>query len=390
MDRIYLDYAATTPVDQQVLDTMLPYFGQEFGNPSSAHFYGQNAEGAIENSRDTIRRLLNADGYDVIFTSGGSESDNLALRGAALEQRKRTGASKILISGVEHDAVSQTASQLQQKYGFICNKLRVDIYGLLDLNFLDSLLNKQIAIVSVIYGNNEIGTINPIKEIAKMCHDKGILFHTDAVQAAAHLKIDLKELDVDYLSISAHKFYGPKGIGVLLKKKFTPLLPQITGGGQESGLRAGTSNVPYIVGLAKALELTYMDIDLENNRLIVLRDKLISGVLQNVSDCQLTGDGQKRLSNHASFVFKGLLGNDLLIALDMAGFAVSSGSACKVGNPKPSEVLLALGLDAALALGSLRVTLGRSSKEKDIDRFLEVLPKTINNLRQENRGSHGR
>lgn len=390
MDRIYLDYAATTPVDQQVLDTMLPYFGQEFGNPSSAHFYGQNAEGAIENSREIIRRYFNADGYDVIFTSGGSESDNLALRGAALEQRKRTGASKILISGVEHDAVTQTVAQLQQKYGFICIKLRVDKYGFVDLNYLDSLLNKQIALVSVIYGNNEIGTINPIKEIAKMCHDKGILFHTDAVQAAAHLKIDLKELDVDYLSISAHKFYGPKGIGVLLKKKFTPLLTQITGGGQESGLRAGTSNVPYIVGLAKALELTYKDLELENKRLIVLRDKLISGVLHNISDCQLTGDGQQRLSNHASFVFKGISGNDLLIALDMAGLAVSSGSACKVGNPKPSEVLLALGLDATLALGSLRVTLGRSTKEEDIDRFLEVLPITIKNLRQENRGSHGR
>lgn len=388
MDRIYLDYAATTPVDKLVLDAMLPYFGQDFGNPSSAHIYGQNAEGAIEKARKTISRLFNADGYDLIFTSGGSESDNLALRGAALEQRKRTGASKLLISGVEHDAVDQTANQLQQKYGFIVNKLRVDNYGLIDFQILESLLNKQTALVSVIHGNNEIGTINPIKEIAKMCHEKGILFHSDAVQAAAHLKIDLKGLDVDYLSISAHKFYGPKGIGVLFKKKFAPILTQITGGSQEAGYRAGTSNVPYIVGMARALELIHENLDLENKRLITLRDKLISGVLNSVPKCQLTGDQQNRLSNHASFVFAGLSGNDLLIALDMAGFAVSSGSACKVGNPRPSEVLLALGIAPALALGSLRVTLGRMAKESDIDQFLAILPEVVKNLRKERQGGN--
>jgi len=389
LDRIYLDYAATTPVDPLVLDAMLPYFGQEFGNPSSAHIFGQNAEGAIEKARKTISRLFNADGYDLIFTSGGSESDNLVLRGAALEQRKRTGASKILISSVEHDAVDQTATQLQQKYGFIVNKMRVDIHGFVDFKTHESLLNKQTALVSVIHGNNEIGTINPIKEIAKMCHEKGILFHSDAVQAAAHLKIDLKDLDVDYMSISAHKFYGPKGIGVLFKKKFTPMLTQITGGGQEAGYRAGTSNVPFIVGMARALELTHENLDLENKRLITLRDILISGVLNSIPQCQLTGDRQNRLSNHASFVFAGLSGNDLLIALDMAGFAVSSGSACKVGNPRPSEVLLALGIAPALALGSLRGTLGRMTNDADIEQFLAVLPEVVKNLRKEKRGGNG-
>lgn len=389
MDRIYLDYAATTPVDQLVLDAMMPYFGRDFGNPSSAHFYGQAAEGAIENARRTIKNLFNADGYEVIFTSGGSESDNLALRGAALEQRKRSGATKILISSVEHDAITQTAFQMQVKSGFIVSKLRVDNYGLLDLDFFSSQLIKQTAIVSVIFGNNEIGTINPIKDIARICHEKGVLFHTDAVQAAAHLKIDMKELDVDYLSISAHKLYGPKGIGLLLKKKLTPLLPQITGGGQESGLRAGTSNVPAIVGMAKAIEMTYDTLDDENLRLKALRDRLIINIQNTIADCQLTGDEHERLSNHASFVFEGVSGNDLLIALDMAGFAVSSGSACKVGNPKPSVVLLALGIKPELALGSLRVTLGKFTTEEEIDNFLITLEETVKRLRHDKKRNDG-
>lgn len=365
---------------------MLPYFRQDFGNPSSAHFFGQNAEGAIEKARKTIKNVFNADGYDVIFTSGGSESNNLALRGAGLEQRKRNDAKKILISSVEHDAIDITASQLQQSCNFIIYKLRVVNTGIVNLSILKSLINNEVALVSVIFANNEIGTINPVKEIAKMCHEKGILFHTDAVQAAAHLQIDLQDLDVDYMSISAHKFYGPKGIGVLLKKKSAPLLPQITGGGQESGFRAGTSNVPLIVGMAKALALNSLNLEVENTRLKSLRDKLISGVLNNIPGSQLTGHEQLRLSNHASFVFENLSGNELLIALDMAGFAISSGSACKVGNPKPSEVLLSIGIPEKLALGSLRVTLGKNTKEEEIDQFLIALADTVKNLRQESRG----
>jgi cysteine desulfurase len=390
LDRIYLDYAATTPVDQQVLEAMLPYFSHEFGNPSSAHYYGQQADGAIEQARRTIKSLYNADGYDVIFTSGGSESDNLALRGAATEQRKRTGATKILTSSVEHDAITRTASQLQQKSGFIYNELRVANNGLVELSFLENKLNKQVALVSIIYANNEIGSINPIKEAAKICHEKGILFHTDAVQAAAHLQIDLDELEVDYLSISAHKLYGPKGIGLLFKKKFAPLLPQITGGAQESGFRAGTSNVPLIVGMAKALEINFGKVESENIRLVKLRDKLITGVLQNIAGSYLTGDQMNRLSNHASFVFEGLSGNELLIALDMAGFAVSSGSACKVGNPKPSEVLLALGIKPDLAIGSLRITLGKFSTIEEIDSLISLLPEVVKRLRNEKRSENGR
>lgn len=390
MDRIYLDYAATTPVDQQVLEAMLPYFSHEFGNPSSAHYYGQQADGAIEQARRAIKSLFNADDYDVIFTSGGSESDNLALRGAALEQRKRTGATKILTSSVEHDAITQTASQLQQKSGFIYNELRVANNGIINLSYLENQLTKQVALVSIIYANNEIGSINPIKEAAKICHEKGILFHTDAVQAAAHLQIDLDELEVDYLSISAHKLYGPKGIGLLFKKKFAPLLPQITGGAQESGFRAGTSNVPLIVGMAKALEINFGKVESENIRLVKLRDKLITGVLQNIAGSYLTGDQMNRLSNHASFVFEGLSGNELLIALDMAGFAVSSGSACKVGNPKPSEVLLALGIKPDLAIGSLRITLGKFSTIEEIDSLISLLPEVVKRLRNEKRSENGR
>ncbi|EKD89454.1 MAG: hypothetical protein ACD_34C00049G0001, partial [uncultured bacterium] len=222
-----------------------------------------------------------------------------------------------------------------------------------------------------------------------ICHEKGILFHTDAVQAAAHLKIDMIDLNVDYLSISAHKFYGPKGVGVLLKKKFAPLLSQITGGSQESGFRAGTSNVPLIVGMAKALEMNYANLETENERLISMRNRLIDAITNNIPDCQLTGDRDKRLSNHASFVFEGLSGNDLLIAMDMSGFAVSSGSACKVGNPKPSEVLLALGISPNLAIGSLRVTLGKFTKDEEIDNFLVVLPEVVKRLRKEKRSGDG-
>lgn len=390
MDRIYLDYAATTPVDQQVMDAMLPYFGMQFGNPSSAHFFGQEAEGAIEKARSMIGQLLNAEGYDIIFTSGGSESDNLALRGGALARRRSDGANQILISEVEHDAVDKTALQLKNEYGIDLLKMRVANRGIIETSILSSTLNTNTSLFSVIYGNNEIGTINPIKDIVRICHEKGVLVHTDAVQAAAHLKIDVKDLDVDYLSISAHKFYGPKGIGALIKKKEAPLLAEITGGGQEGGYRAGTSNVPYIVGMAKALEINMMNLEDENNRLVMLRDKLFNGVIHKITGVQITGDQQNRLSNHASFVFDGLSGNDLLIALDMAGFAVSSGSACKVGNPKPSEVLLALGIAPELAMGSLRVTLGKFTKEKDVDLFLEVLPDVVNNLRQETRSRDGR
>lgn len=381
MDRIYLDYAATTPVDKRVIETMVPFFDGVFGNPSSAHYFGQMAEGEVESARNQISNLFHSPGYEVIFTSGGSESDNLAIRGAALAARKNRGADRILISSVEHEAINKTAHQLQNEYGFKIDKLRVDNNGQLDIHYLEEILDEKTALVSVIYGNNEIGTINPIVEISTICHKKGIIFHTDAVQAEAHINIDLQQIDADLLSISAHKFYGPKGIGALIKKRSVDLTPQITGGKQEGDFRAGTHNVPNIVGFAKALEIKSTRNNNESLRLSKLRDLLISEVLDSIPDCQLTGHPTNRLPNHASFVFSGIDGNELLITLDMAGFAVSSGSACKVGNPTASEVLLALGINQQLAMGSLRITFGRMTTEEHIEKILDTLPIVIDKLR---------
>lgn len=381
MDRIYLDCAATTPLDHAVLTEMLPYFEHDYGNPSSAHYFGQVAEEAIEKSRSTLSTLLNAKGYEIVFTSGGSESDNLAIRGTGLEKRRKEGADTILYSCVEHPAVQNTLKQMQKSCNFNCQELRVDSNGLIDLDFLESSLSNKVALVSVIHGNNEIGTLNPIAQIAERCHQHGILLHIDAVQSAAHQSIDLSEIGADLMSLSAHKFYGPKGIGALVFRKGITLQSQISGGMQESGFRAGTQNVPSIVGMAKALELAYEDIEEESNRLRVMRDTIIEKVLDQIQGSQLTGHRDLRLPNHASFVFSGINGNALLMALDMAGFAVSSGSACKVGNPKPSDVLLALGIPQSLALGSLRVTLGRMNTSEQVEKFLNVLPPIVEKMR---------
>ena len=362
MDRIYLDYAATTPVNREAINAMAPYFDLDFGNPSSAHYFGQRAEAAVETARTSILSQLNGVNYEVIFTSGGTEGDNLALRGAGYAARDKRGSNQIFTSCVEHDAILATAQQMSKKHGFIHTKLRVDKYGFLDLDHLEKTINQNTAIVSVIYGNNEIGTINSINEITQICHNRGVLFHTDAVQVAAHQRINLDLLDVDLMTISAHKFYGPKGVGALIKKKNIKLEPHVTGGKQEGMLRAGTQNVSAIVGMAKALEIRYQKFDTENLRLLGIRDKLIQGVLNTIPESFLTGHPKERLSNHASFVFSGINGNDLLIACDMAGFAVSSGSACKVGLPTPSEVLLAIGIESTLAMGSLRITLGRNEQ----------------------------
>jgi cysteine desulfurase len=382
VDRIYLDYAASTPLDERVLQEMLPYFNLNYGNPSSMHYFGQKAEGAVELARERIKNALNAKNYDVIFTSGGTESDNLALRGAALFERNKKGANRILISGVEHHAVLTTAEQLGDQYGFKIEILRVDKLGKVGIPNLLSSIDKDVALVSIIYANNEIGTINEVNEIGKICHKEGIPFHSDGVQAVAHLEMDLDASEIDLLSIGAHKFYGPKGVGVFLKKHSVGIIPQLTGGNQENGFRSGTLNVPSILGMAKALELVVENREKESNRLVLLRDRLIEGVLKEIPDSCLTGSPVDRLPNHASFVFNGVNGNDLLIALDVAGFAVSSGSACKVGNPKPSDVLLAIGLQPELAMGSLRVTMGRSTTEKDIVGFLTILPKVIETLRK--------
>jgi len=383
LDRIYLDYAAPTPVDEGVLEAMLPYFKEAFGTPSSIHRFGQQAEAALETARERIAMNLNAAPEEVFFTACGTESDNLALRGAAFARRKQNRANHLLISPVEHHAVSLTAEQLAREFNFDLEFLPVDEYGRVQPQDVAARIRPDTALVSVIYANNEIGTINPIAEIGVVCRQRGVLFHSDAVQAAAHLKMDVQADQLDFLAIGAHKFYGPKGVGALYARKGAPLLPIETGGGQESGLRAGTQNVPYIVGMAEAFHLAQSSLEARARHAVELRDFLIGRGLETIPDAQLTGHPIQRLPNHASFVFRGADGNRLLMLLDLAGFACSSGSACKVGSPKPSEVLLAIGLPEEWALGSLRITLGKDSTPQQVERFLAALPGLVEKARKQ-------
>ena len=379
---IYLDHAATTPMDKRVLDAMLPYFSDFFGNPSSVHRYGQLAEAAVDSAHEIFASILKCRPDEIVFTSCGSESDNLALRGAALASREKTGANWILTSKTEHPAVSKTVEQLEKYYGFQVKWLDSDKDGLIKADVVEKAIGDKTAIVSVMYANNEIGTVNPIRDIAAICHNHGVLFHTDAVQAAAYLPVDVAELGVDLMSLGGHKFYGPKGIGALYVRKGTPIFPIQTGGGQENGLRAGTQNVPYIVGFAEALRL--VDIEREERAAHVkpLRDRLIGSILETIPDSRLTGHMESRLPNLASFAFKGVDGNLLLTFLDGAGFACSSGSACKTGNPEPSEVMYGIGLTREWGLGSLRVTLGVGTNARQIESFLDALPELVVNARK--------
>lgn len=381
--RVYLDYAATTPVDQRVVDAMIPYFNTIFGNPSSIHFYGQEAEHSLEKARNMVARLLGGRSDEIIFTSCGTESDNLAIRGIGLARSEAVGAKRILTTAVEHHAISHTIDQLAKYYGFSVEIIPVDSDGLVDPDDVKKRLGGDVALVSIIYANNEIGSLNPVEEIGSICQGAGIPFHTDAVQAAAHLPMQRTAEWADLVSIGAHKFYGPKGVGALYKKSNTTLYPTQTGGAQETGLRAGTENVPYIVGLATAFELTQAEILQRSKKSQMLRDRIIDGVLANVPRSRLTGHRTQRLPNHASFSFEGVDGNQLMINLDAAGFACSSGSACKVGDPKPSGVLLAIGLPPNWALGSLRVTLGKDSSPEDVDSFLIVLPEMVARTRNQ-------
>jgi cysteine desulfurase len=381
MSKIYFDYAATTPLDPRVLQVMLPYFSETFGNPSSIHRYGQQAEAALETARETVAAVLNCHPAEVIFTSCGSESDNLALRGAALAMRAKTGANRIITSRAEHHAVSKTAEQLEKYFGFQVTWLPLDEYGTVTPQVVEKTIDANTALVSVMLANNEIGTINPVSEIAAICHQYAIPFHTDAVQAAAYLPLDVTSLDVDLLSLGGHKFYGPKGVGALYVRQGTSIIPSQTGGGQETGLRAGTQNVPYIVGFAEALRLTAEERAARLAHVQPLRDHLIGAVLEQIPDTRLTGHPENRLPQHASFVFKNVDGNLLLTLLDAAGFACSSGSACKTGSPEPSEVMTSIGLSRDWGLGSLRVTLGAATTPAHVEAFLTALPALIGQAR---------
>ena len=384
-DLTYFDYAATTPVDSRVLEAMLPYFTEKFGNPSSVHRYGQRAEAAVETARETVAAGLHCRPDEIVFTSCGTESDNLAIRGAAMARRASTGANRIITSRAEHHAVSKTAGQLEKYYGFQVDWLELDEYGMVSPEAVEQAIRPETALVSVMAANNEIGTLNPVAEIATVCRAHAVPIHSDAVQAAAYLPLDLQDLGVDLLALGAHKFYGPKGIGALYVRNGTALLPSQTGGGQEHALRAGTQNVPYIVGLAEAFRLTVAERDRRAAHVLPLRDQIIGRVLEAVPDVRLTGHPEVRLPNHASFAFKDMDGNLLLTLLDSAGFACSSGSACKTGNPEPSEVMEAIGLPPQWGLGSLRITLGKDSTAAQVEAFLDVLPGLVEKARDLNR-----
>ena len=378
---IYLDYSATTPVDPRVVEAMAPYFSDSFGNPSSVHRYGQIAEAAIDSARETVASTLSCRPDEIIFTSCGSESDNLAIRGAAYAMREKTGANWILAARAEHPAVTKTLTHLEKYEGFFVEWLDVDEHGMIGPEAVSKAICEKTAIVSVMYANNEIGTINLIQEIAEICKANHVLFHTDAVQAAAYLPINVQALGVDMMSLGGHKFYGPKGVGALYVRKGTPLISHLTGGGQEFSLRAGTQNVPYIVGFAEALRLTNEERQQRVTHVQPLRDQIIGRVLETIPEARLTGPLEARLPHHASFAFKDVDGNLLLTLLDAAGFACSSGSACKTGNPEPSEVMNAIGLSRDWGLGSLRVTLGVHTTAADVDSFLNVLPGLVEKAR---------
>ena len=379
---IYLDYAATTPVNERVLAKMTPYFRQLFGNPSSIHRFGQKAEAAVDEAREEVASVLGCRADEIVFTSGGSEADNLALRGAMMARKDST--KWILTAKTEHPAVSKTAMQLEKEYGFLLEWLDVDEHGMVTVDSLTKAVCNNTTMASVMYANNEIGTINPISELAEVAKGNNILLHTDAVQAAAYLDVNVTKLGVDLMSLGGHKFYGPKGVGALYVRKGTNLLPHLTGGSQEFSLRAGTHNVPYIIGFAEALKLAAEERESRTMHVKPLRDHIIGTVLETISDSRLTGHPEQRLPNHASFVFKDVDGNLLLQMLDSAGFACSSGSACKTGNPEPSEVVKALGYSDDWALGSLRITLGMDTTPEQVESFLNALPSLIEKARNLN------
>jgi len=376
---VYLDHAATTPVDPQVVEAMLPYFTERYGNASTIYSLGREARRAMNEARADVAEILNCSPEEIVFTGCGTESDNLAIRGVAWMNRQR--GDQIITSPIEHHAVSHTCEQLEKEFGFEVAYLPVDEYGRVNPLDVERAITDRTMVISIMYGSNEVGTIEPIAEIGEIARRHGIPFHTDAVQAAGALSLDVRELNVDLLSLSGHKFYGPKGVGVLYVRRGVEFLPIQTGGGHENNRRAGTENVPYIVGLATALKLAEERREEESRRLTGLRDRLIEGVLSSIPHCQLMGHPSERLPNNANFVFEYVEGEGILLGLDIQGIAASSGSACATGSAEPSHVLLAMGVRPVLAHGSLRLTLGRENTEEDVDRVLGVLPGIVERLR---------
>lgn len=377
--KIYLDYAATSPIDPAVLQGMLPYLKNEFGNTMSLYSLGQRAKAALEESRETLAGLLGAKPEEIIFTSSATESNNLALKGIAFANKKK--GNHIIISSIEHHCVMESAAWLE-RHGFKITRLPVDKYGSIDPADVRQAIGKETILVSVIHASNEIGTIQPIKEIGEICRKKGVYFHTDAAQSFGKIPVDVNKMNVDLLSASSHKIYGPKGAALLFVRQGVKIEPLLHGGGQESGLRSSTVNVPAIVGFAAAGKIAVKEMKKESARQMKLRDKLIKAVLQKVKGSYLNGHPQKRLPNNVNVRFDGVEGESIVIQLDLAGVAVSTGSACSSAKLEPSHVLLALGLRHEQAHGSLRLTLGRWTKELEINYVLKILPGIIHNLRK--------
>ncbi|MGC9307798.1 MAG: cysteine desulfurase NifS [Thermoplasmatota archaeon] len=375
MKRIYLDHAATTPVDSDVLDAMLPYFTEDYGNASSLHSEGTAAKNALEKSREQVADVLGADSNEIIFTGSGTESDNLAIKGIAL----RHGSGHVITSQIEHPAVLRTCEYLEGK-GFDVTYLPVDHYGMVNPDDVDAAIRDDTFLVSIMHANNEIGTIEPVREIARVAHEHGVPVHTDAVQTVGKIPVDVDNLDVDLLSLSGHKIYGPKGVGGLYVRDGTKLEPLLHGGGHEYGLRSSTQNIPSIVGLGEACHLARKRLRQEQEQLTGLRDRLIDGVL-DIEEAYLNGHPDKRLPNNAHFRFTAIEGESLLLSLDEKGIAASTGSACSSEKLQASHVLLAIGLDKVEAHGSLRLTLGKDTTSEDVDYVIEVLPQVIDRLR---------
>jgi cysteine desulfurase len=375
---IYMDHAATTYTKPEVLDAMIPYFTTHFGNPSSIYSLSRETKKAIDVARDKVAKAINANGNEIYFTGGGSEADNWAIKGIASAHKAK--GNHIITTTIEHHAVLHTCEYLA-KNGFEITYLPVDEYGLINIKDLENAITDKTILVSIMFANNEIGAIEPIKEIGALCRSKKIFFHTDAVQAVGHIPVDVKELNIDLLSLAAHKFYGPKGVGALYVRKGIKIDNLVHGGGQERNRRAGTENVAGIVGLGKALELAVENMEESNKKLVYLRDKLINGLLE-IPHTRLNGPrGENRLPGNSNVCFRFIEGESILLMLDAMGIAASSGSACTSGSLDPSHVLLSIGLPHEIAHGSLRLSLGDASTEEEVDYVLETVPKIIQRLR---------
>lgn len=379
MRKVYVDNAATTQVDREVIDAMIPYFDNKYGNASSIHSFGREAYEGMENARKQVGQLVNASPKEIFFTSGGTESDNTAIKGVALKSKDK--GRHIITSGIEHPAVLETCQYLDS-VGFNVTYLPVDRCGKVSLESLSKSITKETLLVTVMHANNEIGTIEPIREIGEIAHEHGAIFHTDAVQTAGKIPIDLNKMEVDLLSISAHKIYGPKGVGALFKREGVTIETLMQGGGHERGLRSGTENVAGIVGMGKASYLANTRMEDDARRITDLRDEIIKKVLTEVEESYLNGHPTERLPNNAHFRFSGIEGESLLLSLDEKGIAASTGSACSSKKLMPSHVLMAIGLNEVQAHGSLRISLGRDNTNDDIDYVCDSLGVTIQRLRE--------